>query len=182
MAKKTAKAPLGDDRGAPRRRRVPTRRRRLRQHAGVRRREDEGQEALAEHAAELGDWQEKLHAESKGGGKRSVLLVQGMDTSGKGGLAPRRRPDRPRGNPGDRVQGPTEEERKHDFLWRIRKALPGPGRSGCSTDPITRTSSSSGCTTLVPKSEWLKRYSQINSFEREVIVSGTRIVKVMTHI
>ena len=35
---------------------------------------------------------------------------------------------------------------------------------------------------LVPKAEWSKRYAQINAFEREVIASGTRIVKVMTHI
>ncbi len=35
---------------------------------------------------------------------------------------------------------------------------------------------------LVPQNEWLKRYAQINAFEREVIASGTRIVKVMTHI
>ena len=42
-----------------------------------------GKEALADHASELGTWQEKLYAESKGGGTRSVLLVvQGMDTSG----------------------------------------------------------------------------------------------------
>ena len=34
---------------------------------------------------------------------------------------------------------PTEEERAHHYLWRIRKALPPAGHSGFSTDPTTRT-------------------------------------------
>jgi PPK2 family polyphosphate:nucleotide phosphotransferase len=143
-----------------------------------------GQEALAEHAAELGDWQEKLHAESKGGGKRSVLLVvQGMDTSGKGGIMRHvvSQID-PEGIRATAFKAPTEEERKHDFLWRIRNALPGPGKIGVFDRSHYEDVLVVRVHDLVPKSEWLKRYSRINSFEREVIVSGTRIVKVMTHI
>ena len=48
---------------------------------------NDGQEVMGELQSRLGDLQERLFAESKGGGKRSVLLViQGMDTSGKGGI------------------------------------------------------------------------------------------------
>ncbi len=143
-----------------------------------------GKKALAEHAAELGDWQEKLHAESRGGGKRSVLLVvQGMDTSGKGGIMRHvvSQID-PEGIRATAFKAPTDQERKHDFLWRIRNALPGPGKIGVFDRSHYEDVLVVRVHDLVPKSEWLKRYAQINAFEREVIASGTRIVKVMTHI
>ena len=45
-----------------------------------------GRLALEEMGPELADLQERLFAEGKSGGNRSILLVlQGMDTSGKGG-------------------------------------------------------------------------------------------------
>jgi len=143
-----------------------------------------GQQALADHAAELGDWQEKLFAESKGGGKRSVLLVvQGMDTSGKGGIMRHvvSQID-PEGIRATAFKAPTEEERKHDFLWRVRNALPGPGKLGVFDRSHYEDVLIVRVHDLVPKAEWLKRYAQINAFEREVIASGTRVVKVMTHI
>src|SRR6266566_1718432 len=47
---------------------------------------DEGKVALESLGAEVSDWQERLFAEGCKGGQRSVLLLlQGMDTSGKGG-------------------------------------------------------------------------------------------------
>ncbi len=144
----------------------------------------EGKEALADHASELGTWQEKLYAESKGGGTRSVLLVvQGMDTSGKGGIMRHvvSQID-PEGIRATAFKAPNEEERKHDFLWRIRNALPGPGKIGVFDRSHYEDVLVVRVHDLVPQDEWSKRYAQINAFEREVKASGTRIVKVMTHI
>ncbi|MEO7236259.1 MAG: PPK2 family polyphosphate kinase [Lapillicoccus sp.] len=143
-----------------------------------------GQEALADHASELGDWQEKLFAESKGGGHRSVLLVvQGMDTSGKGGLMRHvvSQVD-PEGIKATAFKAPTAEERQHDFLWRIRNALPSPGKIGVFDRSHYEDVLVVRVHDLVPRAEWTKRYALINAFEREVIASGTRVVKVMTHI
>ena len=143
-----------------------------------------GQQALADHAAELGDWQEKLHAESRGGGKRSLLLVvQGMDTSGKGGIMRHvvSQID-PEGIRATAFKAPTPEERKHDFLWRVRNALPGPGKVGVFDRSHYEDVLVVRVHELVPRTEWLKRYALINAFERETIASGTRIIKVMTHI
>jgi len=143
-----------------------------------------GQKALAEHAPELGDWQEKLYAESKGGGQRSLLLVvQGLDTSGKGGLMRHvvSQID-PEGIRATAFKAPTAEERRHDFLWRVRNALPGPGKIGVFDRSHYEDVLVVRVHDLVPRSEWSKRYAEINAFEREVIASGTRIVKVMTHI
>ncbi len=143
-----------------------------------------GKEALADHAAELGEWQERLFAESKGGGTRSLLLVvQGMDTSGKGGVMRHvvSQID-PEGIRATAFKAPSAEERKHDFLWRIRNALPGPGKLGVFDRSHYEDVLVVRVHDLVPKAEWSKRYAQINAFEREVVASGTRIVKVMTHI
>src|SRR6478609_5048899 len=89
-----------------------------------------GERALAAMAPELADRQERLYAESKTDGKRSVLLVvQGMDTSGKGGIM-RHVVGQfdPQGVRYTAFKAPTDEEKQHDFLWRIRKALPVPGQ------------------------------------------------------
>ena len=84
------------------------------------------QPELAERIATL---QEQLYAEGRSGGERSVLIVlQGMDTSGKGGTVKHvvGQVD-PAGVRVVAFRSPTAEERRHDFLWRIRKELPEPG-------------------------------------------------------
>lgn len=143
-----------------------------------------GEEALAGLGDELAELQERLYAESKGGGRRSVLLIiQGMDTSGKGGIM------RhvvgafdPQGVEITSFKAPTAEEKKHPFLWRIRKALPIPGdigvfdRSHYEDVLIVRVHD------LVPQSQWSRRYAQINAFEKKVVESGTTVIKVMLHI
>lgn len=132
----------------------------------------------------LADLQERLFAESKGGGRRSVLLViQGMDTAGKGGIMRHvvGAVD-PQGVRITSFKAPNAEERRHPFLWRIRNALPSAGyigvfdRSHYEDVLIVRVHD------MVPRSTWSRRYAQINRFEQSVVDSGTAIVKVMLHI
>ena len=136
---------------------------------------------LAERASDL---QEQLYAESKAGGNRKILLViQGMDTSGKGGIMRHvvGAMD-PQGSQITSFKAPTDEERRHHFLWRIRKALPPAGmigvfdRSHYEDVLIVRVHD------LVPEAEWSKRYDEINEFEAEVAADGTTIIKVMMHL
>ncbi len=144
----------------------------------------DGEGVMADLQKRLGDLQERLYAESKGGGTRSVLLViQGMDTSGKGGIMRHvvGAVD-PQGVSITSFKAPSAEERRHPFLWRIRKALPGPGdigvfdRSHYEDVLIVRVHD------LVPRTTWSRRYSQINAFEQGVVDDGTVVVKVMMHI
>ena len=144
----------------------------------------DGKDVMGELQARLGDLQERLFAESKGGGKRSVLLViQGMDTSGKGGIMRHvvGAVD-PQGVHITSFKAPSAEEKRHPFLWRIRKALPGPGligvfdRSHYEDVLIVRVHD------LVPRATWSRRYAQINAFEKGVVDDGTVVVKVMLHI
>ena len=73
---------------------------------------------------------------------------------------------------------PTEEERKHHYLWRIRRALPAAGdigvfdRSHYEDVLVVRVHN------MVPPEVWGKRYDEINKFERKLVDDGTTIVKV----
>jgi PPK2 family polyphosphate:nucleotide phosphotransferase len=144
----------------------------------------DGHKALDARADEFGDWQERLYAESKWGGGRSLLLVvQGMDTAGKGGIMRHvvGHMD-PQGVRYTAFKAPTTEEKKHPFLWRIRNALPHPGQIGVFDRSQYEDVLIVRVHDLVPKAEWSRRYAQINNFEAKVADSGTTIVKVMLHI
>lgn len=135
---------------------------------------------LDAHADELSELQERLFAEGRSGGNRSVLLVlQGMDTAGKGGIV------RhviglvdPQGVQHTSFGVPTAEERRHDFLWRIRRALPDPGYLGVFDRSHYEDVLVARVDDLVPPEVWEARYDQINAFEADLVESGTTIVKV----
>ncbi|HZQ30190.1 MAG TPA: polyphosphate kinase 2 family protein [Mycobacterium sp.] len=126
--------------------------------------------------------QELLYANSRTdeGNQQSVLLVlQGMDTSGKGGIV---KHVVGAGNPqGLRYTAfgvPTEEEKSHHFLWRIRKALPPAGHIGVFDRSHYEDVLIVRVHNLVPPEVWGARYDEINAFEREIVDSGTTLVKV----
>jgi PPK2 family polyphosphate:nucleotide phosphotransferase len=144
----------------------------------------EGEKALSAFAPEIGEWQERLFAETKGGGQRSLLIVlQGLDSAGKGGIVRHVMSNAdPAGIKATAFKAPTEEERQHDFLWRVRKALPGPGQIGVFDRSHYEDVLITKVRKFVPAGEITKRYAIINAFEREVIDSGTQIVKVFMYI
>lgn len=143
-----------------------------------------GQEALALADDELDDLQERLYAMSKVGSRRRVLLVvQGMDTSGKGGIMRHVVGSvDPQGVQITSFKAPTKEELSHPFLWRIRKALPDPGmigvfdRSHYEDVLIVRVHD------LVAPAVWGRRYSTINEFEKGLVQDETTVIKVMLHV
>lgn len=143
-----------------------------------------GEEALAAYAPEIGEWQERLWAESKGGGTRSLLLVlQGLDSAGKGGIVRHVMSHAdPAGIKATAFKAPTEEEKKHDFLWRVRNALPAPGQIGVFDRSHYEDVLIVRALGLVPRTTIGRRYAQINAFEREVIAGGTQVLKVFLYI
>ncbi|MFV0458389.1 MAG: PPK2 family polyphosphate kinase [Actinomycetales bacterium] len=134
--------------------------------------------------AELAEWQERLYAEAKAGGRRALLLiVQGMDTAGKGGIM--RHVVGAMDPQGVRItafKAPTEEERSKGYLWRIRQALPAAGQVGVFDRSQYEDVLIARVRHLVPRSSWVRRYQSINTFERQTVAKGTTIVKVMLHI
>ncbi|MFE7718829.1 PPK2 family polyphosphate kinase [Nocardia rhizosphaerihabitans] len=140
----------------------------------------QGKTLLSERGVVLSDLQERLFANGRTGDKRSVLLVlQGMDTAGKGGIVRHVIGSvDPQGVDHASFGVPTEEEKQHDFLWRIRKRLPVPGQLGVFDRSHYEDVLVARVHELVPRAEWEQRYDQINAFEREVADAGTTIVKV----
>lgn len=143
-----------------------------------------GKAALAAVDAPISEQQERLFAHGRSGGTlRLLLLLQGMDTSGKGGTM-RNAVDLmdPQGVVIKAFKAPTAEERRHDFLWRIRRELPGPGmvgvfdRSQYEDVLIARVRALAGPATIG------RRYGAINAFEEELVAAGCTVVKVMLHI
>jgi PPK2 family polyphosphate:nucleotide phosphotransferase len=151
---------------------------------GFAHRKSQGKAALSALGDELSDLQERLWAERTTGSRRRVLLVlQGMDTSGKGGVLRHTvgLVD-PQGVEITSFKAPTEEERRHDFLWRIRNALPKPGMIGVFDRSHYEDVLVVRVRNLVPRAVWQRRYAAINRFERGVVAQGCVLVKVMLHI
>jgi PPK2 family polyphosphate:nucleotide phosphotransferase len=145
---------------------------------------DDAAEAMVELADRLDDLQEALFAEATGAGRRSLLLVlQGMDTSGKGGVIRHVAGlVNPQGLQIASFKRPTPEELAHDFLWRIRKQLPVPGRIGVFDRSHYEDVLVVRVDGLVPEPVWRERYRTIRDFEAELSAQGTTVVKCMLHI
>lgn len=143
-----------------------------------------GERQLEAGAARVAELQERLFAASRAGAERTVLLMlQGMDTSGKGGIMRHvvGQVD-PQGVRIRAFKAPTEEERAHDFLWRIERELPEPGyigvfdRSHYEDVLIHRVRGLSAPDVIQ------ERYGRIVEFEQQIAARGTVLVKVMLHI
>jgi PPK2 family polyphosphate:nucleotide phosphotransferase len=144
----------------------------------------EGKAALFALGDDLSDLQERLFAEGRSGSPRRLLLVlQGMDTSGKGGVLRHTvgLVD-PQGVHITSFKAPTEEELAHDFLWRIRRALPEAGDIGVFDRSHYEDVLIARVRELAGPEEIERRYDAINDFERELVDGGTTIVKCMLHI
>ncbi|MFJ2668020.1 PPK2 family polyphosphate kinase [Nocardia fluminea] len=139
-----------------------------------------GKELLAERALVLSVLQEKLFAHGRTGGQHSMLLIlQGMDTAGKGGIVRHVIGSvDPQGVDHASFGVPTELEKQHDFLWRIRNKLPAHGQLGVFDRSHYEDVLVVRVHGLVPQAEWEQRYDQINAFEKEIADAGTTIVKV----
>jgi PPK2 family polyphosphate:nucleotide phosphotransferase len=135
---------------------------------------------FAKQEAVLAGLQEKLFAENR----RSLLVVlQATDTGGKdgtvkhviGGVNPQ----------GVRITSfkvPTPEERRHEFLWRIRRALTVPGQIGIFNRSHYEDVLVARVKHVVPFDTVEARYGEINAFETELTDSGTTVLKFFLHI
>jgi PPK2 family polyphosphate:nucleotide phosphotransferase len=132
----------------------------------------------------LASLQERLFAQTTVGGDGRVLLVlQGMDTAGKGGVV-----EHvvgllgPEGTVVTAFKKPTAEELSHSFLWRIRRALPTAGQVGVFDRSHYEDVLVVAVHNVIDQAQTQKRYHQINQFEAEAVAAGTTIVKCFLHV
>ncbi|MGO1907528.1 MAG: PPK2 family polyphosphate kinase [Brevibacterium linens] len=144
-----------------------------------------GKKDLEALSTELSDLQERLFAahHDEDSGPAVLLVLQAMDTAGKGGIVRHvvGAVD-PQGVELAAFKKPTEEELAHDFLWRIRPRVPGPGMIGVFDRSHYEDVLIGRVRELADEAEIERRYTAINDFEAELVAAGIRIVKVMLHI
>ena len=146
---------------------------------GVRSRKD-GERVLEPLLEPLDRLQVRLMAEHR----RSMLVVlQGMDTSGKDGTIKHAFASlSPSATQVKSFKAPTAEELEHDFLWRIRRALPGAGQIGIFNRSHYEDVVVVRVKELAPPEVWGERFDLINAFERELAAAGTTVLKIFLHI
>ncbi|MGN9776038.1 PPK2 family polyphosphate kinase [Micromonospora sp. H33] len=142
-------------------------------------------EAVADTSAGAADAAEAGAATTAGatGAPRVLLVLQAMDCGGKDGTVKRvAGAMNPLGLHIRSFGAPTAEELRHDFLWRIRRALPPPGYVGVFNRSHYEDVLVARVESLVPEVTWQARYDEINAFERELVDGGVALVKVLLHI
>lgn len=145
----------------------------------------DGKMLLASRDSTLDDLQERLYAahHDQDHGRSVLLIVQGMDTSGKGGILRHVVGDvDPQGVDITAFKSPTRAEKRHDFLWRIRKHAPDPGMIGVFDRSQYEDVLIHRVHGWADAAEIRRRCTAINAFEKELTDAGTVIVKVMLHI
>jgi len=110
-------------------------------------------------------------------------VLQGRDASGKDGVIRKviGAVD-PLGCEQSSFGAPTEEELKHDFLWRIHRRVPGHGTIGVFNRSHYEDVLVVRVHDLAPKKVWSKRFDQINDFERLLTSSNVVILKFFLHV
>ena len=143
----------------------------------------DAEKALRDIGPDLAELQERMFADAYTGGRRRVLVVlQGMDTSGKGGVV-----DHalgllsPNGFRLTSFKKPTEDELAHDFLWRIDQALPAAGMVGVFDRSHYEDVLAARVHQLADEQEIERRYGAINEWEKKLVDGGTVVIKCMLH-
>jgi PPK2 family polyphosphate:nucleotide phosphotransferase len=128
----------------------------------------------------LHDFQKRLYAESE----QSLLVVfNGMDTSGKDSTVKHLfRSVNPQGLDYHNFQEPTEEERSHDFLWRIHRSVPSHGMIGIFNRSHYEDFTVARIKDFITPEESKRRLEHIRNFEKLLVDEGTRVVKFFLHI
>jgi PPK2 family polyphosphate:nucleotide phosphotransferase len=141
-------------------------------------------EVMLAEGLRLAELQERLYAEGATGGRRRVLLVlQGMDTSGKGGVVRHVvSVVQPQGVHYTAFKRPTPEELRHSFLWRVRRALPDPGLIGVFDRSHYEDVLIGRVRALATPEVIERRYREIVRFENQLAQDDVTIVKCFLHL
>ena len=128
----------------------------------------------------IGELQELLHADAR---HALVILLQGMDASGKDGAGKRVLEFvSPLGVDAVNFKSPSAEELRHDFLWRVHKAVPRYGHIGVFNRSHYEDVLIVRVMKLEPERVWRARYDQINAFEKHLTENRIILLKFFLHI
>ncbi len=137
-------------------------------------------DALAKNVGRLTELQHLLYADNR---HALLIVLQALDAGGKDGTIRHVMSGvNPQGCEVTSFKAPSAEERAHDFLWRIHKAVPKKGDIGIFNRSHYEDVLVVRVHKMVPKSVWSERYQQINEFERILTQNNITILKFFLHI
>jgi PPK2 family polyphosphate:nucleotide phosphotransferase len=140
----------------------------------------ETKERTDQHGRRIGELQELLYANGR---HAALLIFQGMDASGKdGAVRTVLQYVNPVGVETANFKVPSDEERAHDFLWRIHKAVPRFGNIGVFNRSHYEAVLAERVLGIVPRKVWSQRYEQIVDFERMLVANGVLVLKFCLHL
>lgn len=141
---------------------------------------EETREKTIKLTERIGELQELLHADAD---QALLILLQGMDTSGKDGAAKKLLEFvNPAGVETANFKKPSTEELAHDYLWRVHKLVPRYGNIGVFNRSHYEDVLIVRVLKLQPTSVWQARYDQINDFEKYLVANRVVILKFFLHI
>jgi PPK2 family polyphosphate:nucleotide phosphotransferase len=146
--------------------------------------EDDRESELDARLRTLADRMDKLQGPLNAGAKHALLVVlQGRDAAGKDGTIRKVFGAlNPQGVTVTAFKVPTAEERAHDYLWRVHRAVPGRGEIGIFNRSHYEDVLVVRVDHLVPEPVWRLRYEQINQFERHLVQNDVVVLKFFLHI
>jgi PPK2 family polyphosphate:nucleotide phosphotransferase len=139
----------------------------------------------------LSEYQDRLYAQASSG---VLVVLQGPDASGKDSTIKHvMRGVNPQGVDVRSFGQPSDEELRHDFLWRCHRVLPERGRIGVFNRSyyeevlVVRVHPELLVAERLPElssdeSIWARRYREINEWERYLVANGTRVVKIFLNL
>lgn len=128
----------------------------------------------------ISELQDLLHANAR---HAVLILLQGMDTSGKDGAAKRVLEFvEPAGVETANFKSPSAEELAHDFLWRIHPRVPRYGHIGVFNRSHYEDVLIVRVMKLQPERVWRPRYDQINAFEKHLVENRVILLKFFLHL
>ena len=141
---------------------------------------EDAEKFISISSSEIARYQRLMYANGvKGSTRRLLIVLQGMDASGKGGIV---RHVFSQGDPmGIHYHGfgkPAAEELDHDFLWRVKREVPKAGWIAVFDRSHYEDVVMPHVYGTYPEDVWRARYDQINDFERELADSGCAILKI----
>lgn len=135
---------------------------------------------LAKLVETMEEFQHKLYVENK---KALLIVLQGMDTSGKDGVITHvMKGFNPLSCRVESFKAPAGEELTHDFLWRIHKVTPQKGFIGVFNRSHYEDIIEPQVWNLFPKSVHMERYDNIIQFEKYLSYNKIKIIKFYLHI
>ena len=151
----------------------------------------DGEHALQAGVELLAQYQDRLAAQSTYG---LLIVIQALDAAGKDGTIKHVMSGvNPQGVDVHSFKTPSEEELRHDYLWRYAQRLPGRGQIGIFNRShyeevlVVRVHPELLERERLPPGHdhadlWKRRYREINDWERYLVTNGIAIVKLFLNV